>query len=160
MAYYDEIAEGYNSLHKEEQLKKLRIIAENLNIAKDETLLDVGCGTAFSSDFFKCRFTGIDPSKSLLAKCADKNAVLMEASAENIPFPDNSFDIIISVTAIHNFKNIKKGLSEMKRVGKNKFAFSVLKKTSHFNEIKSEIKAIYTIQKEIDEGMDVIFICK
>ncbi len=152
MTYYDDIASGYNELHKEEQLKKLKIIKENLEINSSDKLLDVGCGTGFSLDYFDCDCQGIEPSKM------GKEDRIIKGKAENLPFKDNEFDIVISVTAIHNFDDIEQGLKEIKRVGKNKFAFSILKKAKSFEKIKKLLYEMFNIKKEIEEDKDIIFI--
>jgi ubiquinone/menaquinone biosynthesis C-methylase UbiE len=156
MTYYDEIAEGYDELHKEEQIKKLQIIKQNLNIKKTDKLLDVGCGTGFSLDYFDCICTGVEPSAAMAAK-SSKNVII--ARAENLPFEDDYFNIVISVTAIHNFSDIEKGLREMKRVGRDRFAFSVLRKTRHFSRVRKLISNLFKIEKEIVEEKDEVFIC-
>ena len=123
MNYYDEISEGYEELHKEEQEKKIALIKEKLKINPEDKLLDVGCGTGLTTRPWKCKRYGIDPAKKLLekAKAADPEGTYELAPAENIPFNDNEFDIVISITAIQNFEDIEKGLNEIKRVGKGKF---------------------------------------
>jgi ubiquinone/menaquinone biosynthesis C-methylase UbiE len=154
MKYYNSIAKGYDNLHKEEQLKKLRIIKNNLEIKKSDKLLDVGCGTGFSLDYFDCETTGIDPSKELIKQYSGKSRMLL-GKAEKLPFKDKSFDIVISITAIHNFKNIEKGLKEIQRDGKERFAFSILKKSKI---TKNLIKKYYKIKKTIEEEKDIIYI--
>ncbi len=156
MGYYDEIAPSYDRLHEEEQLKKLQLIRENLDIRKSDKLLDVGCGTGFSLEFFDCDCTGVDPSAGMAGQ--SRNNIII-ASAENLPFADNSFDIVLCITAIHNFEDIEKSLREMKRAGKKKFAFSVLKKAKSFEMIKRLIHRHFKIEKEIEEEKDAIFIC-
>ena len=47
---YNKIAKSYNELHKEEQIKKLEIIKKNIKIIPP--LLDVGCGTGISTNYF------------------------------------------------------------------------------------------------------------
>lgn len=156
MNYYDQIAEGYDELHKNEQLNKLRIIKENLDVGN--SLLDVGCGTGFSLDFFKAeKKVGIDPSKELIKQCKHK---CIEGKAEALPFKDNSFDSIICVTAAHHFKDLKKGVDEIKRVAKENVAFSLLKKSNTTEELIRYIKESFKVIKEIDEGKDFILICK
>jgi len=156
MSYYDDIASGYNELHKQEQLNKLRIIKHNLNIKKDSSLLDVGCGTAFSLEYFNCSKTGIDPSFHLLKQ--SKSHVVC-GMAEYLPLKDNSFDFVISITSIHNFNNIEKALLEMKRVGKN-FGFSILKKSKEFELIKKLIEKNFLITNTLEEDKDIILIGK
>ncbi|HLG23593.1 MAG TPA: class I SAM-dependent methyltransferase [Candidatus Nanoarchaeia archaeon] len=154
---YDEIAGSYNELHKEEQLKKLKIIKENMKVSKNSKLLDVGCGTGISSDF-GCFVVGIDSSEKLINLNPLKRKII--GTAEFLPFKDSSFGFVISVTAIHNFNDIKKSLHEMKRVGTNDFVFSVLKKSGKFVIIRNLIKSQFQIIKELDEEKDFIFFCK
>ena len=161
--YYDDIAEGYDELHKVEQLKKLAIIKKELTIEKNMKLLDVGCGTGVSSDF-NCHVTGIDPSKKLIeiAKRNFPEKTFIEASAEHIPFENESFDIVISLTAIQNFANMTKGLAEIKRVGKREFALTFLKKSTKSKQIEKEICKLFSDKhiKKIAEDKDIILIIK
>lgn len=157
MTYYDEIAPGYNELHKAEQMNKLRIIAQNLKLEKDSFLLDVGCGTGFSLDLFDCNKIGVDPSIELLKQCRHN---VMQACAESLPFKDKSFDAVICVTAIHNFSDISKGLSEINRVAKDQIALSILRKAGRYDYIKNNISKLFQIIKIIKEEKDTIFICR
>ncbi|MBI2101186.1 methyltransferase domain-containing protein [Candidatus Woesearchaeota archaeon] len=157
MAYYDVIAKGYNELHRGEQLNKLSIIKENIKINKNTKILDVGCGTGISSGF-ECFVAGIDPSIGLLRQ--NKNGKKILGAAESLPFKANSFDYVISVTAIHSFKNIRKSMEEMKRVGKGNFVFSILKKSGKFGYIKKMIEEKFRIWKAVEEGKDTIFFCR
>lgn len=157
MEYYNAISEGYDELHKEEQLNKLSVIKTYVKIKKNAKMLDVGCGTGISSEF-NCNVTGIDPSLSLLTLNKNKNKIA--GMAESLPFKDSSFDYVVSITAIHNFSNIKKSIGEIKRVGKEEFVFSVLKKSKKFDAIKDLIKKSFKIGKVIEEGKDMIFFCK
>ncbi|MFH0874385.1 MAG: class I SAM-dependent methyltransferase [archaeon] len=155
--YYNSIAEGYNMLHEKEQENKLSIILNEINIKKKDKLLDVGCATGNSFKSINCDCYGIDPSIRLLEKC-QKKVRLYLGRAEDLPFPDNYFDIVISITAIHNFANVKAGIKEMKRVGKSIFAFSVLKKSKKFAFIEKTIIKNFNIINTVDEGVDKIYI--
>ena len=154
MNFYKLISKGYNELYEEEQKIKLNIIKENLKIKNSDLLLDVGCGTGFSD--FNCKIIGIDPSIELLQQ--NNNQKIM-ARAECIPFKDQIFDKVISVTSMHNFDNIKKGIIEIKRVGKRDFAFSILKKSQKFELIEEQIQKNFKIKKIIDGKKDWVFIC-
>jgi len=166
MDFYKLISKGYDELYGEEQKVKHDIIQANLSIKNEDLLLDVGCGTGSG---FNCRVIGIDPSIDLLQqKNTNKTSIIInnkkainkiQATAENIPFKSNIFDKVISVTSIHNFNNIKQGIKEIKRVGKKDFAFSILKKTKHFEFIEKEIKNSFSVKKIIDTRQDSIFIC-
>ena len=158
MNYYNSISKSYNELHKEEQLNKIRLIKDNLEIKKQDFLLDVGCGTGIFAEEFNCIKIGVDPAIRLLNQ--GKNAFYIQAYAENLPFKDNSFDNVISVTAVHNFKDIRKGLEEIKRVSKKDVALSILKRSSKLSEIKNLIKELFNIRKTIEEDKDIIFFAK
>ena len=157
MTYYDTISKGYNELYKEEQLNKLSIIKNNIKINKNTIILDIGCGTGISSEL-DCYVVGIDPSIELLKQNNNYKKIL--GIAEVLPFKDNSFDYLISVTSIHNFEDIDKSIKEMKRVGKDRFVLSILKKSAKFNFIKILIEKNFKVENLIEEGKDVIFFCK
>ncbi|HJX05529.1 MAG TPA: methyltransferase domain-containing protein [Candidatus Nanoarchaeia archaeon] len=158
MTYYDAISEGYEELHKEEQLKKVKLIISKLELNPTDTLLDVGCGTGLYLYLFKCKVTGVDPAKKLIAKYKGKHRIIL-ARAEELPFPNNSFDIVTSITTIHNFEDIEQGLREIKRVGRSRFVFSVLKRSSKLEQIERLIKELFGIDEIIEEDKDLIFVC-
>jgi len=150
---YKHISKSYNELHKEEQLKKLEIIKKNMRIIPP--LLDVGCGIGISTDFFNIESIGIDNCKEMI-KHGKNN--LIYAEAEDLPFKDNSFNTVISVTAFHNFKNIEKALKEIMRVSKNKnICITFLKKSNKLDGFKELIKKHLKV-KEIEEEKDIIFL--
>ncbi|MCP3684144.1 MAG: class I SAM-dependent methyltransferase [bacterium] len=155
MPYYDALSDGYNELHGEEQLKKLEIIKNKLKPKKTDKILDVGCGTGLSE--ILGNVTGIDPAEKLLKKAKIKT---VKGAAEKLPFKDNSFDIVISVTAIHNFSDAEKAVKEMKRVSKGKIVISILKKSGNFSKIKKIIEKNLEIEDSVKEEKDEIFFCR
>ena len=168
-SYYDSIAEGYDTLHGEEQEKKLAIIKDELAknhdihefITPADHLLDVGCGTGISTVFFDCtRRVGIDPSPKLIERAASGASSYQVGYAEKLPFRDHEFDVIISITAIQNFYDIKKGLAEIKRVGKDRFILTFLKRSPKCERIENAIMTIFTVVKVIEEDKDRIYFCK
>jgi ubiquinone/menaquinone biosynthesis C-methylase UbiE len=158
MNYYDKISKGYEELHKEEQLRKIRIIERYLKVKHTDKLLDVGCGTGLTTQPWKCIRYGIDPSRKLLERARERERITYKrASAEKIPFKDSFFDIVISVTAIQNFQDIEKALKEIKRVGKDKFVLTFLKKSSKKEKINRLIRKYFKVGEVVEEEKDLIF---
>ena len=156
MTYYDEISDGYEELHREEQLKKIDLISRYFKPNENDLLLDVGCGTGLTTKPWSCRKIGLDPAIRLLQK-AD-NGIWVNAEAENIPFKNNAFDVVTSITAIQNFHGIEKGLKEIKRVGKDRFILSFLKRSKKAEKIKKLIEEMFDVKEVIEEEKDLIFI--
>jgi ubiquinone/menaquinone biosynthesis C-methylase UbiE len=151
---YNKIAKSYNGLHKEEQIKKLEIIKKDIKVISP--LLDIGCGTGISTNYFNCVSVGIDNSKEMLKQSKQGNLIYGEA--ENLPFPDKSFNTIISVTAFHNFNDMEKALLEIKRVSSNNnIAITFLEKSSKINEFRKLLKKHFKF-KEVDCDKDILFI--
>ena len=151
MTYYDSIAKGYTELHKDEQLKKIQLIKDNLELDKNDLLLDVGCGPYFAD--FECKVVGIDPSIELLKQA---KVSVCQAVAENLPFKDNSFDVIVSITALQNFEDLDKALDEIKRVGKERFVITFLQKAAKKDLFLDKINEYFKIYKVIMEEKDII----
>ena len=162
MTYYDDIALGYNSLHGEEQKKKLSVVNDTGIVMHGDKLLDVGCGTGFSLDYFGLGdATGIDPSAKLIEQYDGIHKVQV-GFAESLPFADNEFDVIISMTAMQNFTDLNKGLNEIKRVGKKRFALTTLKKIPRAGVIEKEVREVFSkfLIERIEEEKDYVFIIR
>ncbi|MFH2028073.1 MAG: class I SAM-dependent methyltransferase [Nanoarchaeota archaeon] len=158
MTYYDEISEGYEELHKEEQEKKIALIKKYFKPKKEDKLLDVGCGTGLTTEPWNCKRYGIDPAPKLLARARDKEHIGYKlAPAEAIPYEDNFFDVVISITAIQNFHDIEKGLKEIKRVGKERFILSFLKRSPKKDLIENLIRKIFDAEEFVEEEKDIIY---
>jgi len=98
-------------------------------IHKGETVLDIGCGGGFDVIFAaimvgpKGEVTGIDVtpemlerSKKNLQETSFENVTLRQVTAEELPFPDNNFDIIISNGVFNLIPEKAKAFSEIFRV--------------------------------------------
>ncbi|MFH1638415.1 MAG: class I SAM-dependent methyltransferase [Candidatus Woesearchaeota archaeon] len=153
MGYYSDIAEGYDELHREEQIKKLKLLAKHFK--PKGRMLDIGAGTGISTSFFNnVDAVALDPSEDMLNHFDGEKAI---GDAEHLPFPDKSFDSIISVTALHHVKNVGKAAAEIMRVAKDDaaFAFTILKKAKNSEELREKLKKIFDLE-EIEEEKDYI----
>lgn len=155
MSYYNKISSGYNELHEEEQLRKLKIIKENLKVSGK--LLDIGAGTGISTKPFikDADCISLDPNEEMLKHSPAKQVI---GKAESLPFKENTFDVIIAVTSFHHF-NLEKAVKEIKRVSKEntKYAFTILKKAKNFENIRNYLKKNFNL-REFEEEKDIILI--
>jgi ubiquinone/menaquinone biosynthesis C-methylase UbiE len=155
MTYYDEISEGYDELHEAEQLRKAEVILGEMHPKESELLLDVGCGPASYFPYFRCAKIGLDPSIELLKHGRD--GFFVQGVGEALPFADKSFDYVISITALHNFDDIEKGLAEIKRVAKRDVAISVLRASMKAELIEKLVQEMFKVKKIVLEEKDIIF---
>lgn len=101
-------------------------------IHEGETILDIGSGGGFDVIFAAIKagaegnVTGIDVtpgmlerSKKNLKETSIETVVLRQASAENLPFSDNKFDVVISNGVFNLIPEKAKALSEVYRVLKS-----------------------------------------
>lgn len=105
-----------------------RIVAEEMiktyNLNDNSRILDVGCGKGFLLYEFtqllsNCTVEGLDISQHAVnnAKPEIKEFIKI-GHAKELPFEDNSFDLVISNTTLHNLKinELYSAVSEINRV--------------------------------------------
>ncbi len=93
-------------------------------LSENAAILDVGCAKGFMLHDFKelmsgCTVAGVDVSSYAVENAMQSvKPYLKIASAEELPFPDKSFDLVVSINSIHNLplERLKKSLSEIERV--------------------------------------------
>ena len=111
-----------------------KVVAEGLidtyNLKDGAKILDVGCGKAFLLYEIKkllpnAEIVGFDISKHGLADAKEEiREFLVEQRAEEpYNFENDYFDLVISLTTLHNLKvfDLKSAVQEIERVGKNKY---------------------------------------
>ncbi len=105
-------------------------IAKHYNLKAGDRVLDVGCGKGFllyelGQVVPGLHLEGIDISSYAIENAKEEvRPNLKVASAAELPYPDKSFDLIISITTLHNLYcfDLYKALKEIERVGKkNKY---------------------------------------
>lgn len=105
-------------------------LLEMCDVHEDTHLLDVGCGTGFTAcqitKKYNCHVTGIDISEKMIARAQErahkenlKKVTFKVADATQLPFEDNSFDVVIMESFLNILGNpdtIKKALNDVSRV--------------------------------------------
>lgn len=105
------------------QKRTIRFVALKPGIS----LLDIGCGTGWAVRYTaklldgKGNFYGIDISSRMIERAIEQtsqqsNIRFQVANAEALPFPDESFDVLLCTNSFHHYKNPIRVLVGMKRV--------------------------------------------
>lgn len=107
-----------------------RSIAKYYGLKAGDRILDVGCGKGFQLVELKIAVPGLIVYGLDISQYALENAhesvreSLVLGAADNLPFPDNFFDCVLSINTLHNLKcfELLRALTEIERVGKqNKY---------------------------------------
>ena len=162
-------------------------LLDAINLKHNMKVLDIGCGLGFplieiaerlgeTSEIF-----GIDPWDGaiervrLKIKIHDlKNVKIIKGVAEDLPFDDSYFDLIVSNNGINNVQDMQASLSECSRVCKpgGQFVFTlnledtmmefysvfkdVLTANKFYDEIDKMQKHIYSKRRPLDEIKQLI----
>lgn len=109
---YDRIGLNYAQLRRPDP----RIAAQiHRALGEARRIVNVGAGTG-SYEPSGREVVAVEPSAEMIAQRPVHAAKTVMASAEALPFDDNSFDAAMAVLTIHHWKNQRLGLAEMRRV--------------------------------------------
>lgn len=109
--------------------KVARAMAEHYGLKAGDKVLDIGCGKGFLMFDFTKVVPGIEIYGLDISTYAKQNAKeeikdrITTGNATALPYKDNEFDFVYSLTTLHNLHNydLDKALREMERVGKKKY---------------------------------------
>lgn len=164
----------------------LRLL-ENVRMTKNSTVLDIGFGAGFPLTELAMRFGksskvyGIDPWEAAIKRAEKKlafygidNVEIIRGVAEDIPFANESVDLITSNNGLNNVSDLNKALDECSRIMKSGGQFI---QTMNLNEtmvefydimeevlieraMKTEIDTmknhIYTMRRPLEEVIDLV----
>lgn len=106
----------------------VRIIEERKTdvLRSGGSTLDIASGTGeilkrFAEKFPQATFKGIDMTAAMVEKAKDKTVKLSNVSidtgnASTLPFPNDSFDVVLILDALHHMLRPERVLSEVRRV--------------------------------------------
>lgn len=127
--YSDKIVEKrFNSpykLRKYAHMQQYKTILKH--IKPGMKVLDAGCGEGVLSFMLLEKgaiVTGCDISKPNIAKCKEyskklgENITFLIGDSENLPFENNSFDLVVSSHVLEHLPDFDRGLEEIMRVTK------------------------------------------
>jgi SAM-dependent methyltransferase len=101
-------------------------LKEHFGLAMGSSLLDIGCGKGFMLHDLAELIPGMIVKGVDISSYAIDNAIedmkphIQVANATDLPFPDKSFDVVISINTIHNLdrEECKLSLQEIDRVAR------------------------------------------
>lgn len=113
---YDELGRGYSAARRADPRIAAHIEAA---LGKARTVLNVGAGTG-SYEPDSRELTAVEPSAVMIAQRPEGAAPVIQASAEALPFEDNSFDVAMAIISDHHWRDRGAGLAEMRRVARDR----------------------------------------
>lgn len=111
-ADYGTIGAGYAQIRQPDPRIAARILTA---LGNARTVLNVGAGAGSYEPVDRHVFA-VEPSASMRAQRPAHLAPAINATAENLPFDDDSFDASMASVTVHQWPDVRKGLGEMRRV--------------------------------------------
>lgn len=132
------------------------LLLEHVPLRGVTAALDVGCGTGFPLIELAERLGpgaavhGIDPWQAAVARARAKvavratgNVTVHEGSAATLPFPDESFDLIVSNLGLNNFDDAPAVVRECRRVARPAATLAIT------TNLQGHMREFYAIFEEV-----------
>lgn len=139
---------GYGGYHYDGRWRGVaQNMAEHYQLKSGQKILDVGCGKAYllyelTQIVPGLQVYGLDISRYALDHAKEEiRDRLQYGQAQDIPFEDNEFDLVISLTTLHNLRiyDLKKAVQEIERVSKGSSYIMV----ESFRNDREEVNLLY-----------------
>jgi ubiquinone/menaquinone biosynthesis C-methylase UbiE len=141
---FDRHAANYANSPVHRSGPSLPVLVEYAKPTADDFALDIATGTgnaAFAIADAGANVVGIDIATKMLERASERaveegrtNVRFQEGDAESIPFPDNTFTLVVVRHAPHHFRDADKFLSEVARVLKPSGRFVMVDQISPTEE--------------------------
>jgi SAM-dependent methyltransferase len=111
---YDRTGVGYAKVRQPDPRIAARVEAA---LGDARTVVNVGAG-AGSYEPADREVTAVEPSATMIAQRPPEAAPVVQASAESLPFEDDSFDAAMAMITVHHWRDLAAGIGEMRRVSR------------------------------------------
>jgi SAM-dependent methyltransferase len=116
---YDTIGRGYATFRQPDPRIEAQIWAA---VGDAPRIVNVGAGTG-SYERHERTMVAVEPSAVMVSQ-RDGRVPVVRASAESLPFPDNSFDVALALMTVHHWVDGHRGLRELRRVAARQVVFT------------------------------------
>jgi SAM-dependent methyltransferase len=118
---YDQIGRQYTSTRRPDA----RIAAAILGALGDaDSVVNVGAGAGAYEPVGRS-LVAVEPSWQMIRQRSGGGLLVVQASAEALPFPAGRFDAALAVLTLHHWADWRRGLGEMKRVADRLVIFTI-----------------------------------
>jgi len=115
-AVYDRIGRGYSEVRRPDPRIAARI---DRALGSASSVLNVGAG-AGSYEPSDRDVTAVEPSQLMISQRREGSAPVVQATAEDLPFDDDTFDAAMAIITVHHWADPDAGLAEMVRVARDR----------------------------------------
>jgi SAM-dependent methyltransferase len=116
MTTYDRTGIGYAQVRRGDP--RIAAFVER-GLGEARTVVNVGAGTG-SYEPAGHEVTAVEPSARMISQRAADAAPVVQASAEELPFDDDSFDAAMAMITVHHWADLRAGVGEMARVARDR----------------------------------------
>ena len=113
---FDAIGRGYRDYRRPDP-RLAEAIARALN--RSESVVNVGAGTG-SYEPSDRRVVAVEPAATMIRQRPADSAPVVQASANDLPFRDESFAAALAVLTVHHWPDRPRGLGELARVARRR----------------------------------------
>jgi SAM-dependent methyltransferase len=135
------------------------LFAEFAGVAEPQRVLDVGCGPgALTAELVRrlgaSAVAAVDPSEPFVAAAQQRfpGVEVRRASAEQLPFPDGTFDSVLAELVVHFMTDPVAGLREMGRVSRR--GGTVAACVWDHGGRTGPLELFWSVARELDPGLD------
>src|SRR3989338_907130 len=122
---YDQVAPAYDKRWEGYVFSSLSFLKEWMRVTGSEKILDVACGTGALEELIvkehpSQSMTGVDISENMLHVAKRKLAAypsvsFFQSGATDLPFAEDTFDLVVCANSFHYFDDPAASLREMRR---------------------------------------------
>jgi SAM-dependent methyltransferase len=141
---YDRIGRTYTSTRRPDP----RIAAAISSALGDaRTVLNVGAGAGAYEPVDR-EVVALEPSPVMIAQRPPDAAPVVSGRAEELPFQDDSFDVVMAVLSDHHWSDRRRGLQELRRVARGRVVL--------FNADPAQARLFWLTTDYLPEFLDLI----